>query len=284
MSSKQYTIGIDIGGTKMSAILYDGKNILADSTLATPTDNINHFLIMLNAILEPLFEKAKNDKVKIKGMGAGVPAVLNKEGEKITKCRNVPILDGAELVKILSERYNLPVKMDNDTKCFVRAEALKGAGKKFKNIFGIILGTGIGGGWWINNGIYPGAHRGAGEPGSMIINLAESIDLEEAYHKLTQNNPAKLAQEAYRGDILAEKTFLELGRFLGIAFANIVNIIDPETIIIGGGLVESSNLFLKEAQKIMREHIFTPEAQKIKIEKGKLGAHAGAIGAALLIT
>lgn len=239
---------------------------------------------MLNALLEPLFEKAKNDKEKIKSMGVGVPGVLNKEGDKILKCPNVSILDDVNLVDQLREKYDLPIYIDNDTKCFIRAEAMLGAGQKYNNIFGMIIGTGIGGGWWINKNIYSGAHRGAGEPGRMIINFSEPIELEETYHKLTQNNPARLAQEAYRGDILAEKTFKELGRFLGLAFANIVNLIDPEAIIIGGGVVESSDLFLKEAQKTMRERIMSPDAKKIKILKGKLGMQAGGIGAALLVT
>lgn len=271
----------------MSAVLFDGKNVLADSTLATPRDNLNHFLIMLDALIEPLKDKAKADRIKIKGMGLGIPGVLNKEENKILKCTNVPILDGVELAKNLEEKLEFPTnptKMDNDTKCFVRAEAMLGAGQKYNNIFGCIIGTGIGGGWWVNKEIYLGAHRGALEPGRMLINFSEPIELEEAYHKLTQNNPAKLAQEAYLGDILAERAFLELGRYLGMAFANIVNLIDPEVIIIGGGVVESSDLFMKEAKKTMREHIMSPEAKKVKIVKGKLGGEAGAIGAALLVT
>lgn len=283
MSNKNYTIGVDIGGTKMSAVLFDGQNVLADSTLATPTDNLNHFMIMLDALIEPLKDKAKADRIKIKGMGLGIPGLLNKEGNKILKCVNVPILDGVELAKKLAEKLELPIKMDNDTKCFTRAEAMLGAGQKYNNIFGVIIGTGIGGGWWLNKEIYLGAHRGAGEPGRMIINFSEPIELEEAYHKLTQNNPARLAQEAYRGDILAEKFFEELGRYLGMAFANIVNLIDPEIIIIGGGVVESSDLFMKEAKKTMSEYIMSPDAKSVKIAKGKLGREAGAIGAALLI-
>jgi glucokinase len=283
MSTKFYTIGIDVGGTKMSGILFDGKKVLADFTLATPKDNLEHFLIMIYALINPLIEKAKADKVKISGMGIGVPGVLNKERNKILRCRNVPILNDVELVKKLNEKFDFPIILDNDAKCFLRAEAMLGAGQKFKNIFGMIIGTGIGGGWWFENKIYAGTYHSGGEPGRIIINFQEPIDLESAYHKLTQNNPSKLAQEAYRGDILAEKAFEELGRFLGLAFVNIVNLIDPEAIIIGGGVAESSDLFLKEAQKTLQEYVKSSEAKKVKIIKGKLGAQAGGIGAALLI-
>ena len=69
MKNKQYTIGVDIGGTKMLAVLFDGKNVIADYTLATPKDTIDHFMIMLNALVEPLEDQAKKDDVKIKGIG-----------------------------------------------------------------------------------------------------------------------------------------------------------------------------------------------------------------------
>ena len=130
---------------------------------------------------------------------------------------------------------------------------------------------------------YRGKWGGSGEPGQLVIDFASGIKLEEAYHKLTQNNPGQLAEEAYRGDVLAERTFEEVGSFLGIAFANVVNLISPEVIVVGGGVVESSALFLSTAFKSMKKNIASDEVRKhMKLEKGKLGMHAGAIGAALL--
>ncbi len=283
-NTKIYTIGIDIGGTNMSAILFDGEKVVADYKLATPKDNIDHFMIMLNALVEPLIEKAKENKVKIIGIGLGVPGPVNYKERKVSVCNNVLIIAGVKIADQLQTKTGLPVEVDNDTKCFVRAEALAGAGQKYSNIYGVIIGTGIGGAWWHREKIYQGAHGGAGEFNKMVIDFESGVGLEEAYHKLTQSNPASLAEEAYRGDVLAEKMFEEVGRDLGIAFANIVNLIDPEVIIVGGGVVESSDLFLPKIKKTMREHIFSPEAKKIKILKGKLGENAGAIGAALLIS
>jgi len=280
---KTYSIGIDIGGTKMSAVLFDGEKMIADYKLATPKDTLEHFMIMLKALVEPLMEKAKNDKIKIKGIGLGAAGVIDYKKSKMLKSPNIPIIDSVKLADQLEAKVNLPVKMDNDTNCFLRAEVKLGAGQKYNNAYGIIIGTGIGGAWWNNNRIYQGAHGGAGEPGEMIIDFESGIGLEQAYHKLTQGNPATLAEEAYRGDVLAEKTFEEVGRDLGIAFANIVNLIDPEAIIVGGGVVESSDLFLPKVKKVMRQYIHSPEAKKIKLLKGKLGEHAGAIGAALLV-
>jgi len=281
---KTYAIGIDIGGTKMSAVLFDGEKTIADYRLATPKDDFEHFLIMLNALIEPLLDKASKNKVKVRGLGLGVAGVLDCQEKKVLKSPNLPLLDGVKIVQELETKINLPVSLDNDTNCFLRAEMKLGAGQKYNNVYGIIIGTGIGGGWWINNEIYQGSHGGAGEPGRIIINFTEPIDLEQAYHKLSQNNPASLADEAYKGDILAQKSFEEIGRYLGMAFANIVNLVDPEAIIVGGGVVESSDLFLASIKKVMREYIMSAEAKKrIKIIKGKVGEQAGAIGAALLI-
>lgn len=284
LKDKQYTIGIDIGGTNMKAVLFNGEKVVADSSLATPKDDLDQFLIMMNALIEPLTEKAREDKVKIKGIGLGVAGVIDYKEEKMLKSPNIPAIDGIKLTEELANRVDLPVRMDNDGNCFVRAEARLGAGKKFKNVYGIIIGTGIGGGWFFNDKIYRAVHGGSGEPGEMIIDCAEPIMLEDAYHKLTQRNPANLAEEAYRGDILAEKTFLEVGKLLGIAFANIANLIAPEVIVIGGGTVGSSELFLSKTKKVMREHIASDELRKrIKIVKAKLGEQAGAIGAAMMI-
>jgi len=282
MPTLTYTIGIDIGGTKMSAVLFNGNKTIADYVLATPKDTLEHFIIMLQALVEPLMERAKEDKAKVAGIGMGVAGVLDYREGSVLLSPNIPLINNQKIAAILSEKIGTPVIMDNDANCFARAEALLGAGKGYKNVYGIIVGTGIGGGWWVNDGIYLGSHGGAGEPGAMVINAETKVGLEEAFHKLTQNSPASMAEEAFRGDVLAQKAFDEFGQILGVAFANIVNLIDPEIIVIGGGVIESSELFLAKVKKIMRDLIESSEAKKIKIAKSKLGALSGAIGAALL--
>jgi glucokinase len=281
---KTYSLGLDIGGTKMSAVLFDGRRVVADDMLATPKDNLEHFLVMVTALVEPLLEKARETKIKVKGIGLGVAGVINYEEGRMLYSPNIPIIDNVKLAEEIATRLEMPVVMDNDANCFLRSEMRLGAGHGYTNAYGLIVGTGIGGAWWRDGEVYRGAHGGAGEPGEMIINFDSLIGLEEAYHKLTQSNPAQLAEEAYRGDVLAEKIFVEIGQMLGLTMANIVNIVDPEIIILGGGVIASSDLFLNKAKKVMRAHIQSSEAaKKIKVTKSKLGAPAGAIGAALLL-
>jgi glucokinase len=284
MKNKTYTIGIDAGGTNIKAILYDPlkDKIIENDSLATPKDSSDHFIIMLKALIDPLMEKAKKEEALIKGIGIGVAGMINYESGTMIESPNIPNINGVNFINKLKEKYDIPVFLDNDTNCFLRAEALKGAVRDYKNVYGVIIGTGIGGAWWLNNEIYNGARGGAGEPGRMVVDFSDETDLEDAFQKLTQNNPAQMAEEAYRGDDLAERSYEETGRFLGIAFANIVNLIDPEVIIIGGSVVNSSDLFINSAKKTMKEFIMNPESKKIKILKSKLGEHSGSIGAALL--
>ncbi len=282
--TKSYIIGVDIGGTKMSAVLFDGQKVVADYVLATPKDDLEHFMIMLKALVEPLLDKAKSGGGVVDGMGIGIPGTLDFNDNKIVETQNLPILNGLKLSDSLSVKLGLEkIKVDNDAHCFLRAEMKFGAGKKYKNAFGITVGTGIGGAWWHNDEIYRGPHGSATEVCDLIVDFKEGINLEQAYHKLTQNSPAALADEAYHGDILAEKSYDEFGHYLGISLANVVSLLDPEVIIVGGGVIESSDLFLSRTKKIMRQYIVSPKAKTIKIIKSKLGPDAGAIGAALLV-
>lgn len=281
---KQYNIGVDIGATKMNAVLFNGEKVIGDFLLATPKDTLDHLLVMIKALIEPLEEQAKKEKVKIAGIGAGIAGVLDSSREKVLNSPNLTIINNVNMAAKIGEMIGLPVLMDNDVNCFIRAEAIMGAGKKLQNIYGLTIGSGIGGGWWMNNDIYRGVHGGGGEPGNLTIDYENNITLEQAYHKLTQYNPAQIAEEAYRGDVLAEKVYEEFGAILGKTLANIVDLVDPEAIILGGGVVESSDLFISRTKKIMREHICSDEAKKkLKVLKSRLGKHAGAIGAALLV-
>lgn len=283
MSSKLYTIGIDIGGTDMKAVLFDGEKIIENSVLATPKNSIDHLLVMAKALIDPLLAKAKENKIKIKGIGLSIAGTVNSKENKVLISPNIKILDNCKIGNLFKNYFGFETKISNDGHCFLRAEAEIGAVQKYSNIYALTLGTSIGTAWWLDGKIYEGFHGSAGEVSQTIIDYSSPIKLEAAYQKLTQNNPAQLAEEAYRGDVLAERVYEEIGDYIGITIANIINMVDPEIIIIGGGVIESSDLFLSRAKKTMREYIQNPEAKKIKIIKSKIGKYAGAIGAALLV-
>ncbi|SRR6056297_646909 len=279
--TKKYTIGADIGGTNMKAVLWDGDKVLESYNLATSKDNLDHFLIMLKALIDPLLDKAKKDKAKISGLGIGIAGLYDINSNRVTKSPNIPILDGVDLASKVKETLGMEPLIDNDANCFVRAQALKGVAKKYDNIFGLTIGTGIGGGWWINGKVYRGSRGGAGEIKTMIID--DSREIEEIYKKLSQGNSANLAEEAYRGDDLAKRSFQEMGYYLGLTCANVINLLDPEAIVIGGGTMKAADLFFAKLKKTAYEFTMHPEAKKVKILKAKSEDDIGAIGAALQI-
>jgi glucokinase len=281
-NQKSCTIGIDIGGTKMSGVLFDGEKVLADFILATPKDSLEHFMIMVKALVEPLEEKAAELKLKIDGIGVGLAAALDSKREKALFAPNIKIINNINIKQTFEQKLDREVMIDNDVNCFMIGERTLGAAKKYGNVFAITIGTGVGGAWYNNGGLYFGAHGMACEPGHMIVDFSEMIDFEKAYQRLCQNNAEQMALEAYRGDVLAEKAYEEIGRMLGIVAANIINLIDPEAIVIGGSVINSGDLFLSAAKRSMREHIVSSEAKRIKLVKSKLGALAGAIGAAIM--
>ncbi|HRH33195.1 MAG TPA: ROK family protein [bacterium] len=284
--NKQYEIGIDVGGTKIATVLLHNQKVIESSILATPKDSLEHFLIMVKAALDPLFVRLQLAKGVLGGIGIGIPGIIDHEKEEIVIVPNLPFLNKVKLIPALRDLLKNPeliIKLDNDANCFTRAEALIGAGRKSTNIYGMTIGTGIGGGWFYKGEIYTGHQGGANEPEHMIVDFDELITLGTAYQRLTQHNPALLAEEAYRGDLLAEKTYQELGSYLGIALSTIVNILDPEIIILGGSVVNSGSLFLDATKENLRKFTFSPNSRSIRLVKAKLGPLAGAIGAGFLI-
>lgn len=264
----------------MLGVLWDGDKVVSEYQLATPRDSLDKFLVMAKALVEPLVKEAGGF---VSGIGIGVAGIIDYDDNRVLESPNLKILNGIKLADKVAEMVSLPVKIDNDGNTFLRAEMVMGAGQKYSNVYGIVIGTGIGGAWWFNGDIYRAVHGGSGEPGEMIIDFDEGTKLELAFHQLMQFNPAGMAEEAYSGDALADRAYEELGDYLGKALANIANLLAPELFILGGSVTQSSDLFLSEAKKTLKLNIASSELKKhLKVVKSKTGPQAGAIGAALL--
>lgn len=252
----KYIIGIDIGGSKIIAGLVKNAEVFHKTKIPTPK-NKKEFFIELQLIIGQLIERAGGRK-NIKGIGCGIGGALELQKGMILSWSNVKFLDGFNIKNWLKDKFKYEVKIDNDARCFTRGEYLWGAGKGYKNIIGITLGTGVGGGIIINGKIIYGANGSAGEIGHMVID--QERNLEELTVKLVRKNK------------FSEKSINKSKKNLGIGIANIINILDPEAIVIGGG-----------AAKAMKKFIVSPIAgKKVKILTAKLGENAGVVGAAAL--
>lgn len=220
----------------------------------------------------------------------------------------------------LFKKHKLPIFWENDANLFALAESILGKGQGVKSLLGITLGTGVGGGIVFNQStthklqpgakavsanrrsqlaeyqMYPGAHGGAGEVGHMVIQVGglscycgrkgclEQYVSNQYLNRYAPGQSVKdLHQKANQGDSLAENILREMGEYLGAGLTNLVNLIDPEIIVIGGGLMEyQPNLILQIAVRTVRSQAFSSvAAKKVKIVPSDLGNYSGAIGAAL---
>lgn len=284
----QKTIGIDIGATKTLFCLLGEKGVLKKEKIQTPTNK--------KKLIEDLKKNIKNLSPSKTKIGIAVPGILDYKNGVILKCPNLKYLNNLNLKKELKAN----ITIENDANCFTLAEAILGAGKNNNIVFGITLGSGIGGGLIIKNKnkikIYRGAFGGAGEAGHLTIKFdgekcsCGNLGCFESYcsakfFKRKEYSSKELVEKAKRVDKKALKIFKEYGRYLGIGLSNVINLIEPEVIIIGGGISKSWPYFLAETKREIKNRTFSPISKKyIKVKISELGELAGVIGAGLIVT
>jgi len=256
MKNKFY-LGIDIGGTKIRGILLNkSRNQRLFAFQVKTPKNRKSFLEILEKEVRKILQKRK-----IIGIGIGLPGIVDVRRGLFIKAPNLPFLNGWQAKKFF-KRFRVKTKFDNDSRCFLRAEAFLGAGKKYKDVICLTVGTGIGGGIMINRKIYYGEKFGAGEFGHMII-----------------NNKGTLEKLGGKEAFLKKKDYHQV---IGAGIADLINAFDPEIVILGGGPVMNGSVKIKKLKKIANRSVMSPLAKKTPIVKGKLGEYSQAIGAALL--
>ncbi len=247
---------MDIGGTKISGVAFDGKKVVSEIKLLTP-GKLGEFKIVLKEMILYLVQKEKHAAI-----GVAVAGVVNRKKGSVIYSPNLQMVNGFNFVKFFKTLGFSRVKVENDANCFALAESRVGQGKKFGSSAGITLGTGLGGGIIINCNLYLGAHGSAGEPGHMLAD--EKLTYEKRFQMFKSKDDWK-----------------RVGKLLGRLTADILNLLDLEAIILGGSVGKKFGkhvipVALAETKKHLLNKNLSP---KIYISKLK---HAGAIGAALL--
>jgi len=279
-------IGIDLGGTNIKAALVAKKGrIIKGYETATEAKKgaktvINNIIFAINRVKSG----------KISGIGIGSPGPMDYKKGIITNPVNMPFRN-VPLKKIMQKNFSLPVFLDNDANCFALGEAIFGAGKKYQNVVGITLGTGVGGGVIINKKIYHGRSNAA-ELGHMAIkfdglkarshnhgDIEEYVSARGISRIFGGSDPYSISRLALAGNKKAIKTFDEMGFYLGVGLANIIYALDPDIIVIGGKISNSWKFFSKAMHKTVKERYF---AKPCKIVKSNLKG-AGVLGAAALV-
>ncbi len=221
-------LGVDIGGTNFNIGLINKSEIVEE--LISPVDISATKDETITMLLESIDSIITTD---VEGIGVGVPAIVNPQTGVVYDVQNIPAWKEIQLRKILKDRYDLPVFINNDANCFAYGEKIFVRGMGYQNFVGLTIGTGIGMGVVINNRLYNGVLCGAGEIGmvnykdSIIENYASSFFFSNTY----QRSAKELSEMAHKGIPMALESFIEFGIHVGEAIKNILYMYAPEAII-----------------------------------------------------
>jgi glucokinase len=299
-------IGIDFGGTTIkSALIEEGKILQHGQIIDTLRSGDS------NAIIEALLaEVAALREVRpgVVTIGVGLPGIVDSVNGVVHRLSNVPGWIDVPLRDLLRRRTGLPSAIENDANCMAYAEWKYGAAHEGRNIVCVTLGTGVGGGLILNGQLYRGSTLGAGEIGQMSIDYQGRVgnygnfgaiekyignhqiaergqQMYEEVGKLVpleQCTPAALHAAAEAGDAVAKRLWAQLGMEMGVALANIVWLLNPDSIVIGGGVAKAGELLFEPIRQTIRSLTMPTFYEKLKVLPAALGNDAGVIGSACI--
>jgi fructokinase len=300
----QPIFGFDLGGTKIEGVVLSNiENLQIISRLRIPTEAHKGYAHILKQIAKLVELLAIDSGHEPQAIGIGTPGVLDPLTQTMKNC-NTTAMNGKPMKKDLMDLLKIPVEISNDANCFAVAEARLGIVRDVlpdaKMVFGAILGTGVGGGIVINGHIWEGRQGIAGEWGHSFLDesggkcfcgnmgCVETIFSGTALQRFYTAQSGKTAKlidilkaHQHNTDPAATATIQRLLHFFGRGMANIINTLDPDVIVIGGG-VGNIDLLYTEGIESVKKFIVNPRLDT-KILKPKLGDSAGVFGAALLV-
>ncbi|MDD3730935.1 MAG: ROK family protein [candidate division Zixibacteria bacterium] len=318
MSNNQVYAGIDIGATniKFGLVSHDGKIIYREQRPTLVEKGPEPLMHLVTNISESLLYYAAEEDYNVRWLGVGTPgAVDNREGKVIGCSPNIRGWEGMEIGRILRERLNLPVLVDNDVNVMALAEARFGAAVGYKSVVCVTVGTGIGGGIILDGRLWRGANYTAGELGHITIDMhgppcrcgnrgcieafcSSQAIISRANNKL-KNNLTPIFEEILEGDLnnlnikklfaavkkndeIALDLINETAMYLGIGLAGVVNLFNPEIVVIGGGVADGGTEFVDRVASQIKAQAFKPATEKLRVARATLGNDAGFIGAGIL--
>ena len=314
---KKYIIGVDIGGTRTKIALLDlSGRILHRKDFLTRNYESGRLIKAVSSAVKDIAEEKKIRKNDILGVGIGLPGLVDFKKGLVFCLTNLPGWKNVPLKKILERRLGLPVFIDNDVKVMAMGELRLGAGKGYKNIICMTLGTGVGGAVIIDGNLYRGSSLAAGEIGHIPINesgpacncgssgcleayVGREYFLDNARKKLRSASgaavlrmvdgnaalitPELLKEAAVKGDKLSQEAWQEMGLRVGNALAGVINLLNPQLVIIGGGMSGAGEILFSSIEKALDKKCMTITRKAVKIVKAKLGNDAALIGAAEIV-
>lgn len=286
-----YKLGVDLGGTKIEAILLDDSlNVLEQKRIFTPKESYSEIVDAISNLVSEISNNTSDFS-----LGVCTPGAISKKTGLI-KNSNTQCLIGKPLKENLEEKLNKKISVENDANCFVMAEAKMGAAKNFDFVFGVIMGTGVGGGIVVNGKLHSGRTNIAGEWGHHTLHhngnpcycgktgcvetYISGPALEQKWELLSgQTKPMPEILSNIDSDI-GRKWKDEFLENFGFGLANVIDILDPDAIVLGGGLSNIDFLYTEGKNSVFKK-VFS-DLVDTPILKNELGDSAGVYGAALL--
>ncbi|UBM60267.1 ROK family protein [Marinilongibacter aquaticus] len=301
---KKHLWGVDLGGTKIEGIILvrDSGETLIRKRIPTEADQgYRHILSQINKLIDLLIEETG---IHPEAIGFSTPGTLDPGSQTMKNC-NTTCMNGQTMKKDLEELLNVRVELANDANCFALAEATMGiVPEKYpdaKVVFGVIMGTGVGGGVVVNGKLITGKHGIAGEWGHNILeddgvdcycgkqgcneNIFSGKALEKYYTKISgEKRSLKEVVQRYREgtDPHATATMKRLFHSFGRAIHYIINVLDPDVVVLGGGVSNIDEVY-DEGVKEIENYIFNNRKVETVFLKPKLGDSAGVFGAVELV-
>ncbi|MGW8315099.1 MAG: ROK family protein [Bacteroidales bacterium] len=277
MNTKKY-IGVDIGGTSIVAARFSEDELIEKNESPTGANRpAEEILESLYSAIQPVLTD------EVVGIGIGMPGFMDTESGEIFAINNIPSFQGVSVKKAVERKYGLPTFQNNDANCFALGEAYFGAGKGFKSMVGITMGTGLGSGIIIDRKIHSGLAGGAGEVGCVPIQggIGDDFCSNALFVNEYQKNGIDLYREAKAGNQESRKAFNHLAQNLGEILRLLMYIVAPEAFIIGGSVAKSWEFLEKPLREEMDQFRVKLISSKTKLLPAQL-ENAGLYGAAAL--
>ena len=276
--NKNSIVGIDLGGTKISAGIVTGNELnKISSKKINASGSVEEVLEDLFSVTDELMNNA------VSSIGIGVPGLVDTERGIVFDVMNIPSWKEVPLQKHMQDRYHLPIYINNDANCFALGEYYFGKGKGYHSVIGLTIGTGLGSGLILNKKLFTGKNFGAGEFGMIdyMDHVYEYYASGQYFNNVYQIDGEVVFKDAKKGDREALKMYEEMGMHLGNAIKTILYALDVELIILGGSVRHAYPYFSETMWQQIKTCAFKKSAENLKIEISELN-NSGILGAAAL--
>jgi len=314
----EYAVGIDIGGTKIAAGVVDGQAHIL-SRCETKEHSGQPPAVVIEAVVrafQAVLQAAGMERDDLVGVGVGFAGHTNGREGLVLTSSNLPAWDRMPLRDVLSGRLGVPVVLDNDCNAAALAEHRYGAGRESRHMVYVVFSTGVGAGIIIDGHLYRGHTGTAGEVGHTVVDVdgrmcscgkrgclmawacgmalaklageriragEDTLLREMAGGDLGRINGEMVAEAARAGDRVARELIQLTGKYLGVGLSTVVQVLNPEVIVIGGGLAHMGSLLMDPCLQALRENVHPVLAGSARIVPSHFGEDVGIVGAAALV-